>query len=74
MINGISKIVENSDSINILKMDSNENLSVNISLVQADAYIDDDFYLKDRNMTVAELKTFIKDKIKPWEKYGASFW
>ena len=36
--------------------------------------LDDDFYLKDRNMTVAELKTFIKDKIKPWEKYGASFW
>lgn len=44
MINGISKIVENSDSINILKMDINENLSVSISPIQADDYIDDDFY------------------------------
>lgn len=44
MINEISKIVENSDNINILKMGSNENLSVNISPIQADVYIDDDFY------------------------------
>ena len=34
----------------------------------------DDYFLQDRNMTVAELRQFIQDKIKPWEKYGAGFW
>ena len=36
--------------------------------------LSDDFYLEDRGMTVGEFKEFINDKIKPWEKYGASFW
>ena len=36
--------------------------------------LDDDFVLQERNKTVKEMKEFIKEKIKPWEKYGASFW
>lgn len=34
----------------------------------------DSYVLPERNMTVKEMKDFINEKIKPWEKYGAAFW
>ena len=34
----------------------------------------DDFVLIERNKTVKEMKDFIKNKIKPWQKYGADLW
>ena len=34
----------------------------------------DSYYLKERNMTVLEMKEFINSKIRPWEKYGATVW
>jgi len=34
----------------------------------------DDFFLTERNMTVAQMREFILEKIKPWQKYGADFW
>lgn len=36
--------------------------------------LESDFVIKDRNMTVLEMKNLISEKIKPWEKYGANFW
>ena len=33
-----------------------------------------DYVIPTRNATAAELKQLIKDRIKPWEKYGAQFW
>lgn len=34
----------------------------------------DGYVLPERNKTVKEMKDFINEKIKPWEKYGAAFW
>ncbi len=34
----------------------------------------DDYVLQTRGKTVKEMKKFIHEKIKPWEKYGAALW
>ncbi len=34
----------------------------------------EDRVLSDKNKTVKDMKEIIKAKIKPWEKYGASYW
>lgn len=36
--------------------------------------LDDDILIPGRGKTAGEMKAFIKEKIKPWEKYGAKFW
>ena len=36
--------------------------------------LDDSTYIPTRKMTVAELREFVNDKIKPWKKYGADYW
>lgn len=36
--------------------------------------LEDNITLPGRNMTVGDTKALIKQKIKPWEKYGAEFW
>ncbi len=33
-----------------------------------------DTVIENKNMTASELIDFIKEKIKPWEKYGAKYW
>lgn len=33
-----------------------------------------DTFIKTRNMSAVELITYIDDRIKPWEKYGAKYW
>lgn len=33
-----------------------------------------DYVIPTRNVTAAELKQIIEDRIKPWEKYGAELW
>ena len=34
----------------------------------------EDEVLPEKGKTVKQMKDFIKQKIKPWEKYGALYW